>query len=203
MTRATFFIDGFNLYHSIDSNKKYHKYKWLNLKKLCECFISRNEQINAIKYFTAFSHWKPDSMRRHKLYVEALRYTGIDIVFGAFREKEQKCPHCKKSYIAHREKRTDVNIAINLFVDAMLDSYDKAIIISGDSDLVPAISSLRSNFPHKRIGVVIPIGRRAEELKNIAHFHMKLKEKHLKSSEFDDVIDIGNNKYLTRPQNWN
>ncbi|GAJ06134.1 unnamed protein product, partial [marine sediment metagenome] len=63
------------------------------------------------------------------------------------------------------EERTDVNIAIYLFKLAIQDKFDKAYIISGDSDLIPSIEAVKILFPHKQIGVTIPIGRRAELLK--------------------------------------
>ena len=52
------------------------------------------------------------------------------------------------------------------------------------------------------IGVVIPIGRRAEELKRIADFHMKLKEKYLKTCQLDDEIMIDKDQILKRPTSW-
>lgn len=202
MVRVMFFIDGFNLYHAIDCEKQYHKYKWLNLKKLCECFISKKEEIGVVKYFTAYSTWRPESMERHKLYVKALRSVDIEPIFGKFKWKDKKCKHCGEIFIAHEEKRTDVNIAVNLLVDAMLDNYDKAIIISADTDLIPAIYAIKSNFPQKNIGMVIPIGRGAEELEAIVDFHMRMKEKHLKASQFEDIIDLGNGVLLERPESW-
>jgi len=202
MVRVMFFIDGFNLYHAIDYKKRYHKYKWLNLQKLCECFTSKKEEIGTIKYFTAYSTWRPESMKRHQLYIKALRNVGIEPIFGKFKWKDKKCKLCGKIFTAHEEKRTDVNIAVNLFVDAMLDNYDKAIIVSADTDLIPAIYAVKSNFPPKNIGLVIPIGRGAEELKSIVDFHMRMKEKHLEVSQFEDTIDLGNDVFLERPKEW-
>ncbi len=199
-----FFIDGFNLYHSIDDNKNFHKYKWLNLEKLCQCFISKKDTIAGIKYFTTMAEWKPESFKRHKLYIKALmHFKNTEIIYGKFRTKDKKCPLCKKSYTAHEEKRIDVNIAIELFENAMTDKYDTAIIISGDSDLIPAIKAIKTNFPTKRIGIIIPISRRAEELKSIADFHMKIKEKHLVSSQFSDVIFVNEQEQIKKPESWN
>ncbi|MDP2944811.1 MAG: hypothetical protein Q8N86_00415, partial [Atribacterota bacterium] len=68
----------------------------------------------------------------------------------------------------------------------MQDKFDKAYIISGDSDLIPSVEAVKALFPHKQIGVIIPIGRRAELLKLKCDFHMKIKEKHLR----DLVVQI-------------
>jgi uncharacterized LabA/DUF88 family protein len=110
--------------------------------------------------------------------------------------------YVKKTYQTFEEKQTDVNIAIQLFKLAIQEKYDKALIISGDSDLIPSIEAVKSIFPNKQVGVIIPIGRSAELLKQTCDFYMRMKEKHLKASLLPDVINLGNNKKLERPQRW-
>jgi uncharacterized LabA/DUF88 family protein len=43
-----------------------------------------------------------------------------------------------------REKGVDVKIAIDLVIDGIEDKYDTAIIVSSDTDLIPAIKYIRS-----------------------------------------------------------
>ena len=98
----------------------------------------------------------------------------------------------------------DVNIAIALFNAALRDDFDTAILVTGDSDLIPAVEAVKVAFPAKQIGLVIPIGRSAEELKNACDFHIKLKEKHLRTCQFPDeiVLDPIKNITLKRPPSW-
>lgn len=84
----------------------------------------------------------------------------------------------------------------------MNDECDTIIIVSGDSDLIPAIQAVKSYFPNKKIGIIIPIGRVAVELENEVDFRMRIKEHHLSTSQFDDVIDLGQGVLLHRPANW-
>jgi uncharacterized LabA/DUF88 family protein len=202
MNRITFFIDGFNLYHALANNPQYHKYKWLNLAKLATCYVTRKDKIQSIHYFTALATWSPSKIKKHKKYIKALELQNINIVYGEFRKKDKLCPLCKRTYTTFEEKQTDVNVALNLFELAIQDQYDTAIIISGDSDLIPSIRAVKTSFPTKQVGVVIPIGRRAELLKQVCDFHIKMKEKHLKTSLFDKEIDLGNNKKLICPSEW-
>ena len=202
MNRIVFFIDGFNLYHSLDCNVAYYKYKWLNLDKLAHCFVTSNDKIEKVFYFTTYATWDQVKLVKHQIYVKALQFVGVEVVFGAFRYVDKTCRICRKQYKTFEEKQTDVNIAIKLFQAAVQDLWDTAIIISGDSDLIPAIKAVKSTFPAKRIGLVIPIGRRAEELKQVVGFHMKLKEKHLVTSQFEDEITIDGGIKLTRPATW-
>jgi uncharacterized LabA/DUF88 family protein len=100
------------------------------------------------------------------------------------------------------EKQTDVNIALRLYQLAAQDFYDKAIIISGDTDLLSAVKFVRGDFPGKQIGVVIPIGRGSEDFKSQADFHYKMKEMHLQRSRFPDIIILKDKSTLVCPSNW-
>jgi len=66
--------------------------------------------------------------------------------------------------------------------------------------LIFIIKYVKSYFPNKEIGVLIPIGRQAKELKNVANFQMRIKEKHLSTSQFDDVITLPNNIQIKKPK---
>lgn len=202
MEKVIFLIDGFNLYHALMEKNRYKKYRWINLYSLANKFISKNNKIEDIYYFTAFATWSPNKVKRHKAFIKAQEFQGVKVIFGEFKKRDKKCNICKKTYQTFEEKKTDVNIAITLFQLAIKDKYDKAIIISGDSDLIPSIEAVKSTFPEKQIGVIIPIGRRAELLKITCDFYMKMKEKHLYSSMLPDVIDIGKGKEIKRPEYW-
>ncbi len=203
--KAIFFIDGFNVYHAI-ANKKYSKYKWLNYRQLAECFLSpKNETLEDIYYFTAYAHWNKEKHKRQKKYVQALKFHGINVVFGKFKKVTRDClADCKKKYETFEEKETDVNIAIYLMKLAFQDEFDTAYIISGDSDLVPAIEQIKTMFPYKQIKCIIPIARSAEHIKNTCDSHHRMKEKHLRTSQFPNkiVIDTQRNFVLTKPTEW-
>lgn len=202
MNRTAVFIDGFNLYHALQEKAETRKLKWLNLNKFSKCFLNPKDQLDKVYYFTAFATWDPEKVKKHQIYVKALKFVGVDVVLGAFRYVDKKCMLCNRIYQTFEEKRTDVNIAIKLFQTAIEDLWDTALIISGDSDLIPAIEAVKKSFPSKQIGIVIPIGRRAEELKLVADFHKKVKLKHLTTCQFDDKIDLGDGVILKRPDSW-
>ena len=202
MNRVSFFVDGFNLYHALDCKAAYHKYKWLDFDKLVKCYLTQNDNLVDIFYFTAYVTWDPHKLNRHKIFVQALRTRNVKIIFGKFKRKDKFCTICKRTFSTFEEKQTDVNIAISLFKNAMEDKFDTAVIISGDSDLIPSIEAIKSSFPAKRVGIIIPIGRKSESLKNVCDFHMKMKEKHLNSSLFPNKIDLGSGVQLTCPSSW-
>jgi uncharacterized LabA/DUF88 family protein len=201
MQRVIAFVDGFNLYHSLLAKPSYRKYKWLNIRKLIELYVPPKE-LKEIYYFTALTLWSPDKVARHKLLTKAMEQTGVNVVYGEFRKRDRYCPNCKKNYTSFEEKQTDVNIAIHLFRLAIEDRFDTALIISGDSDLLPSIKAVKKTFPSKQIGVLIPIGRRAEELKTTCDFHIKIREKNLAVSLFDDLLLMPDGTTIIKPSSW-
>ena len=197
MERIICLVDGFNLYHSLDENKLHH-YKWLNLKALAKSFLKKNQKLNSLYYFTAYTYWNIAKKQRHKIYVEALKRTGVRVIFGEFKQKRKKCPNCKKIISTFEEKRTDVNIAVKLLTLANEDKFDMAMIISGDSDFIPAIQEVQLKYPDKKITIISPFGRKTEALKKSCNFHMKIKAKHLKSNLLENKIS----ENIKKPLKW-
>ena len=59
--RVVCFIDGFNLYHSIDDLGDDHL-KWVDLWALSEVFIKKTSQrLENVYYFSAYADWLPAS----------------------------------------------------------------------------------------------------------------------------------------------
>jgi len=201
MSRYCFYIDGFNVYYALQKNPAYHKYKWLNYRKLAESVVHEKDTIAGIFYFTTFVKWHPENVERHKMYISALRSVGVEIIHGRFLEKSIKCHKCHEYFKTHEEKQTDVNIALKILGDAIDGLYDKALIISADSDLLPVIKSVQQHAPEKEIGVMFPIGRSSFELRQNAGFRRKMSEQLLLSCQFPDIVKIGNTM-VSRPENW-
>ncbi|HEX8746730.1 MAG TPA: NYN domain-containing protein [Pyrinomonadaceae bacterium] len=212
MSRIIVLIDGFNLYHALDFSPvhkrpdnplRYRKYKWLNLAKLAECYaIEPGDTIEGVYYFTALAYWNPSKVSRHQTYIAALENEGVQVIYGEFKDKKKRCTLCHKLFPTHEEKQTDVNIAVTLFQFAVENQYDKVIIISGDTDQLPAVRLVQSKFPEKKVGVVIPIGKASEDFKKTADFHYKMREKHLQASLLDDPYTLPSGNQLVCPPSW-
>lgn len=201
-SRKMFFIDGFNLYHAIErahqKDIQFINAKWLNLEKLCSFFIDTNiETLAGIKYFTTLS-WKSPSLIKQHTYISALLAHShcIELIYGKFKQKTRHCPNCSTPYMGHEEKLTDVNIAIYLLENALKNTFDEAIIISADSDLIPAILAIKRNFPGKKVSVLPPFSNAANDLKNHADKKYKMTARHLLQSQLPD------NAAFVRPAEW-
>lgn len=202
MARVSFFIDGFNVYHSLKSKHKYHKYLWLDYRKFLKKFVRKGDKLADIFYFSAYAHWIPNRVKRHKMLVDIWKSTGIIPVMGDFKEKDRFCKNCKTYFKSHEEKQTDVNIAINIVKEAYEKSYDTAILVTNDTDLIPAIRMLKNAFPQKRIGILFPIDRWSSELSQECHFWRKTYKKHLSKSQFPDTVTLPSGIVFQRPETW-
>lgn len=205
MNRVIFLIDGFNLYHSLidELNKFPPRYKWLDLSKLANCFITKKDLIVDILYFTAYAVWNEQKVARHKRYIRALESRKVKTILGNYRPVKKKCRgSCKEVYSTYEEKQTDVNIAITLFELACKDAFDIANIVSADSDLSPAIKLVKRDFPQKRVNVIFPKRRYSESLRQIADSRIHIKEHHIKSSLFSDHVTVDKDVVLGCPDEW-
>lgn len=104
------------------------------------------------------------------------------------RKKQIFCPICKRHVTHHEEKYTDVNIALYL--------------VTGDTDLVPAINAIKEDFPQKRIGVIFPYRKANREMSLLADDHHKTKEDVLKSCVMDRVITRPEKTPIICPEKW-
>ena len=200
MRRYRFYIDGFNVYHSLNT-RRFGKYKWLDYRKVADWVVRTGDTITGVLYFTTFVEWKPGAVARHKEYIKALRSAGVETVFGRFMKKRVRCHLCGKHYNTREEKQTDVNIALRLICDGIEDLYDCAVIISGDTDLVPAIEAVHQMFPDKEVGVMFPLRRYNNSLEKAADFAMTMREKTLAHCQFPDKIRVGTT-FVERPDSW-
>lgn len=202
--RVSCYVDGFNLYHSIDSLNRPHL-KWVDLWALSETMLREGETLQQVKYFSAFAKWLPDPYRRHRMYVAALEAAGVTAIMAHFKHKQRKCKRCNHRWKAHEEKETDVRIALSIMEDGYDDFYDRAIVISGDSDLVPVIERARSRFVDKTFYIAAPPGQFAcsRDIRGAANGSFEIRASRLKRCLFDQDVTNGDGEIVaTRPASY-
>jgi NYN domain-containing protein len=153
--RVACYIDGFNLYHSIADLQKPHL-KWLDLHALALSLCRGGETLVKVAYFSAYATWLPDQYGRHRQYVAALQSVGVVCHMARFSEQSAQCKKCGAKYKRHEEKETDVHFSLTLLEDAVDNLFDRAIIISADSDHVPAVRCVRRRYPGKQMFAATP-----------------------------------------------
>ena len=170
---------------------------------MCNHMLSDRQHLTAIKYFTAPITGSKGKQDRQNAFLDALRtFPEIEIIFGRFQNDPKHCDRCGHSNFHPQEKKTDVNIATNLICDALGDKYDTAILVTADSDIVPAIQAVRKLKPTKRIVVAFPPGRYSKELENVAHASIKIWEPLLRKSRLQEVIKRNGLPDISRPHKY-
>lgn len=100
------------------------------------------------------------------------------------------------------EKKTDVQLGVEILFDAYRDNYDTAFLISGDKDLVPAIEKIRKEYPGKYIAVIRPPHRPNTDLSNIANNTLHISKAKLRESLLDNPIIDTDGTEIHRPIEW-
>jgi uncharacterized LabA/DUF88 family protein len=200
--RAAFYVDGFNLYHSIKDMKE-DRLKWLSLTRLAEMLVpDRDEEVVAVRYFSALAHKRGiDSVKRHETYLAALKSEGVDCILGRFKGQQRRCRNCGNEWLHPEEKETDVNIAIRMIADGYENFYDVCYLISSDTDLVPPLQMIRTKLVNKEIVAVSPPNRpHGQHIKSIAHRSLKLNAKQLERCRLPDTFEYKNKQIQCPPE---
>jgi hypothetical protein len=204
MTPVCFYFDGFNLYHALVRFND-DKVKWLDLSALAKRLIlPASETITGIYYFSAYADWLPGPMSRHEEYVKALKATGVDCFMGHFKVKDRHCNNCGSRWHTHEEKETDVSIGIHLLNDAYKAQYEKAYLVTRDSDLMPAVKMVRTEFPTKEVvAVAPPLMGHSNDLIGVCQSKKKITPKQIRSCLFpQQVLDKSGQVVATRPTSY-
>ena len=111
-----------------------------------------------------------DITNRHKAFLRCLEDTGVIVELRRFKKKTIKWPHpqCGRTFVKHEEKETDVAIALKLIEIFLTNKCDVAVLVTGDTDLAPAVRTAHRLFPSKKILFAFPPYRKNRELAQLA-----------------------------------
>lgn len=199
--RVMFYIDGFNLYFGM-IEAGIINCKWLDISKLALARIKQNQELVGVKYFTSNITNNPPKETRQRTYIDALETSGVIIIRGKYESKKVNCEGCGKIWYRSNEKKTDVNIATNMIFDALQNKFDVAILISGDSDLIPAINMINNQFSPKIVSVAFPPNRHNKSVADAAMGSYILGRKQLIDCQFKAEVENANGFKLKKPSTW-
>ncbi len=137
--RLAVFIDGSNLYFKLKSLgiKNLSKFNYRGLVD----WLARGREIASVGYYVGAVRAKPDDEKGQKL-----RRAQRDL-FNFLNSKQQRIivhrGYLMKNDNVYHEKGVDVKIATDLLVGAYENLYDEVIIISSDTDLIPAMEKAK------------------------------------------------------------
>lgn len=201
--RIIVYVDGFNFYFGLKS-KSWRKFYWLDLVKFFESFVKPHQNLEKVLYFSARPHDKDKADRQDLLFSANKLNPRFGLHLGKYLKKTLTCRRCGASHIHYEEKETDVRIATTIVRDVVLDKCDISIIVSADSDLVPAIELIREFNPLHKVFVYFPPNRFSFDLNSKADGIVKL-ENHI--AKFQDAIlpnniTLANGYEVKKPSSW-
>ncbi|MCK4552792.1 NYN domain-containing protein [Candidatus Pacearchaeota archaeon] len=170
MKKIVIYIDGSNFYFSVKNKFKCK----IDIEKFCKKLAEENNLI-AIKYYIS----PVQQLSNLKMYAEQQSFfdklreiKNLKIIFGRLEKRKRD----GKVYFV--EKATDVNLALDLVLDAQADIYDEAFLISNDGDFSGAVKATIKRFAKKIIYVAIGNNKMISyHLKNVASETKTINEK--------------------------
>lgn len=213
--KAQVYVDGFNFYHRA---VKGTRYKWLDFHALCRHVLPGIELLK-VKYFTARVNGDVDLLAplRQETYIRALRAAGCEDYSGHFHTHQVWRPvtipavaNPKRQHQLYstspimvqvsdtKEKRSDVNLAVQLVNDGWQGAYETAVVLSEDSDIAPALEVVKRQL-RKRIVLLHNRRRPPADLTQYADYKVRLSEADLAAAQFPDNMP---NTSITKPAGW-
>ena len=213
MNRVAFLVDGFNVYHSLRAAQAVlgRKVRWLDLHGLCASYVHSSlfgseAVLGSVIYFSAFATFfgptKPGVLVRHRAYVRALEATGVDVAMGRFKPRQRRCTICGKVYLGYEEKETDVAIAVRIVELALTRGHETIIVVTGDTDIIPALRAARRLAPDKQLWVASPFQRYNRELRHSADAGLKIRAEAYLRHQLPDPVIAPDGSAIPKPPKW-
>lgn len=211
--RTIVYVDGFNLYYGC---LKGTPYRWLDLQALSRRLLREDNEIVAIKHFTARVRPRPGNpqqAQRQQIFLRALAtIPNLSVHFGHFISRPatrmlvrppRRGPKFADVWITE-EKGSDVSLASHLLIDGFRARYDLAVVISNDSDLKEPVHFVRHDLKAP-VGILNPHhnGSWALSLRELptGSFYKAIRTKVLAASQFRDELSDEHGTFRM-PKRW-
>lgn len=204
MSDLIVYVDGYNLFHGLRSQYSDDRYQWLDLVSLSR-LLRKDDNLVKVNYYTAPLKGKPTAISRQQTYFGALQAVGgtkLKIHQARYQTKTVHCTRCGARWHSYEEKETDVHMAVDLVADIATKSADSALIISGDSDLCPAILRAQQFNPAARIAMAFPPKRVSSKLKALLPHSLVIGDGRIKQAQLPEKITDAAGIVYQRPEGW-
>lgn len=83
-----------------------------------------------------------------------------------------------------------------------LDLADTICLVTGDTDLVPAVKTAKHLFPDRRIWFLFPYKRRNNELARLADGYCYINKQRYTAHQFPNPLVLAPGRVIKRPPEW-
>ncbi|MEX2374900.1 MAG: NYN domain-containing protein, partial [Dehalococcoidia bacterium] len=141
----------------------------------------------------------PHATARHRAFLRCLRESGVLVELSRFKKKTLHCPECGAKLTRHEEKETDVAIAARLIKLMVSDQADTVAVVSGDTDLAPAVRLVQQLYPEKSVGFAFPYRRKNKELDQLADFAFQISKEQYAKYQLPDPYVTRKGVEISKP----
>jgi uncharacterized LabA/DUF88 family protein len=200
-SRVAAYIDGFNLYYGMHDARG-RRGLWLDLESLLGSMIAPTQHLVAVHYFTALV--TGPGQARQQAYLDALRvHSRVTVAHvGRFQRKPQTCRGCGAQWNIYEVKDSDVCFGVQLVADAASDVFDEALLITGDSDMLPAVRAARRLAPAARMVAVFPPRRSSQALLDAVDARLQIFDRLPERHQLPDPVPAPDGSTYARPAHW-
>lgn len=135
-------------------------------------------------------------------YIRCLENSGINVELHRFKKSLTVCHKCNQTFKRNEEKETDVAIAARLFELLCLEKCDTIVLVTGDTDIIPAVKTAQNIFPKKEIVFLMPYKRHNKELANLPLRHFDISSNNYTKHQFADPFVTKKKKLIHKPSTW-
>lgn len=202
--RVIVYIDGFNFYYGLKNPRQWRRYYWLDVVSFFEKFMRPNQELVAVKYFSARPQNELKSRNQNAFFQANKENPKFKLVLGKYLKKEITCFNCQNVIRTYEEKESDVRIATQIVADAYQKNCDVSIVVSADSDMVPAIELAIE--AKQKVFVYFPPNQYSSNLSTMGMgkaLQLKKYEARFRQSLLPDVVHLSASNFdLPIPTKW-
>lgn len=213
--RIVAYVDGFSVYYACfrgPTKTPYAHLKWLNYRLLFEAMFPQ-DSIDLVRIYTAIAPNPPDDPQqasRHDAFIRALRtLPNVEVYVGRFQKSKREAflvrpienaPIQQTVYI-FQEKKSDVSLATHLMVDAFEDRFDRAVVLTNDTDFTVPVSMVCERF-HREVIVVSPDITLSRDLAKAGTSGHVLDRGLLSVCQLTNPVVDAQGRSIHKPTNW-
>jgi len=177
MKKIVIYIDGSNFYFSI-KNRFNCK---IDIEKFCQKLADQKHLVKIKYYIAPVGESNPEMYAQQQRFFEKLKkIENLEIIFGRLEKRK------RNNEFYYVEKATDVNLALDLVLDAQSNGYDEAFLISNDGDFSGAVKASIERFNKKITYVAIGTNKTISyHLKKVASSTLKINQNFISDLKID------------------
>ena len=212
LPKTRVYIDGFNFYYAAFRRGDFAVCKWLDLVRFCRSALPRND-VELVRFFTARvdpTRGRAGQRARQDAYRGALAaLPRLSIHYGEFVEHAKRLQRVSRRSGESRsaevwvpeEKGSDVNLASHLLLDAFRNTFDVAVVVSNDADLLEPVRMAREELG-KTVGVLrVEGGQRRCIFAGRVDFIRTVRRTHFAAAQLPTVVTADGGRYR-KPAAW-